>query len=45
MAAVIIEGAAKLNHLTNTVIALGGAGDMSAYCAELKGIYTTTPSY
>jgi hypothetical protein len=45
MATVIIEGVAKSNHLTNTVIATGGAGDMSAYRAELTGIYTTTPSY
>jgi hypothetical protein len=40
-AAVIIVGHSSSNCLINTVIAPGGAKDMSAYRAELTGIYST----
>lgn len=39
-AAVIIEGEASSIRPVNTVIAPGGGKDMSAYRAELTGIYT-----
>ncbi len=40
-AAAIIVGTSEKNHLTNTVIAPGGALDMFAYRAKLTEIYTT----